>query len=180
MHRYASILVIIITQFQALIFYRRRACVYSNGSSFCADILTENCIILCRSIQMEWSSLLVRQISAIPVNRVCANPTMQPLIHCWKMNKRKIPQGARPRYILTYRVAHRSLGLFKAERLRRCVMLTTKGYATQPWVEMAPDTVRFRGISSKHYENWRFVLLAIIRKQTRAQRYLQAIALSNI
>uniref|UniRef100_A0A914WXW7 Uncharacterized protein n=1 Tax=Plectus sambesii TaxID=2011161 RepID=A0A914WXW7_9BILA len=50
----------------------------------------------------------------------------------------------------------RSLGLFKEEQLRRCVVLTTKGYATQPWIDSAPDTVRFRGISTKHNDNWRY------------------------
>uniref|UniRef100_A0A914X351 DNA-directed DNA polymerase n=1 Tax=Plectus sambesii TaxID=2011161 RepID=A0A914X351_9BILA len=51
---------------------------------------------------------------------------------------------------------YESLGLFKEERLRRCVVLTTKGYATQPWIDKAPDTVQFRGISTKHYDNWRY------------------------
>uniref|UniRef100_A0A914WY06 DNA-directed DNA polymerase n=1 Tax=Plectus sambesii TaxID=2011161 RepID=A0A914WY06_9BILA len=59
----------------------------------------------------------------------------------------------------------RSLGLFKEERLRRCVVLTTKGYATQLWIDTAPDIVRFRGISSKHYDNWRQLHYEIFERE---------------
>uniref|UniRef100_A0A914XED5 DNA-directed DNA polymerase n=1 Tax=Plectus sambesii TaxID=2011161 RepID=A0A914XED5_9BILA len=62
----------------------------------------------------------------------------------------------------------RSLGLFKEERLRRCVVLTTKGYATQPWIDKGPDTLRFRGISSKHYDNWRQLHYEIFEREFKS------------